>query len=142
MAKVSYALAIGSLMYVMICTTLDIAYAVEVVSKFMSNLSKQHYEVVKWMLRYLQGTTKKCLCFERGELKLQGYVDVDFANEIDNWKSTTWYVLTLGTIAISLISQLQKIVILSTIEVKYVAITEARKEMIWLQSLLAKLGFK
>ena len=129
-------------MYVMICTTLDIAYAVEVVSKFMSNLSKQHYEVVKWMLRYLQGTTKKCLCFERGELKLQGYVDVDFANEIDNWKSTTWYVLTLGTIAISLISQLQKIVILSTIEVKYVAITEARKEMIWLQSLLAKLGFK
>ena len=58
------------------------------------------------MLRYLQGTTKKCLCFERGELKLQGYVDVDFANEIDNWKSTTWYVLTLGTIAISLISQL------------------------------------
>ena len=142
MAKVSYALAIGSLMYVMICMTLDIAYAVEVVSKFMSNLSKQHYEVVKWMLRYLQGTTKKCLCFERGELKLQGYVDVDFANEIDNWKSTTWYVLTLGTIAISLISQLQKIVVLSTIEVKYVAITEARKEMIWLQSLLAKLGFK
>ena len=40
MAKVSYALAIGSLMYVMICMTLDIAYAVEVVSKFMSNLSK------------------------------------------------------------------------------------------------------
>ena len=118
MAKVSYALAIGSLMYVMICTTLDIAYAVEVVSKFKSNLSKQHYEVVKWMLRYLQGTIKKCLCFKRGELKLQGYVDVDFANEIDNWKSTTWYVLTLGTIAISLISQLQKIVVLSTIEVK------------------------
>ena len=49
---------------------------------------------------------------------MQGYVDVDFANEIDNWKSTTWYVLTLGTIAISLISQLQKIVVLSTIEVK------------------------
>ena len=142
MAKVTYALAIGSLMYVMICTTLDIAYAMEVVSIFMPNPSKQHYEAVKWMLRYLYGTTKKCLHFRRSELKLEGYVDVDFANEIDNWKSTIGYVFTLGTTAINWISQLQKIVILCTIKVKYVTITKVSKEMIWLQSLLAKLGFK
>ena len=123
MAKVTYALGIGILMYVMICTRLDIAYAMEVVSRFMPNPSKQHYEAVKWMLRYLQGTTKNCPCFRRGELKLQGYVDIDFSNEIDNWKSTIGYVFTLGTTDISWISQLQKIVVLSTIKVKYVAMT-------------------
>ena len=54
---------------------------------------------------------------------MQGYVDIDFSNEIDNWKSTIGYVFTLGTTAISWISQLQKIVVLSTIKVKYVAMT-------------------
>ena len=40
MSKVPYALAIGSLMYVMVCTRLDIAHVVGVVSRFMSRLGK------------------------------------------------------------------------------------------------------
>ncbi|RVW12442.1 Retrovirus-related Pol polyprotein from transposon TNT 1-94 [Vitis vinifera] len=36
MSKVPYASAIGSLMYVMVCTRPDIAHAVGVVSKFIS----------------------------------------------------------------------------------------------------------
>lgn len=39
-------------------------------------------------------------------------------------------------------SQIQKIVTLSTTEAEYVAMTEASKEMIWLQGLLTELGFK
>ena len=39
-------------------------------------------------------------------------------------------------------SQLQKIVALSTTEAEYVAITEASKEMVWLQSFLEELGKK
>ena len=42
----------------------------------------------------------------------------------------------------SWISQLQKIVALSTTEAEYVAITEASKEMIWLQRLMEELGKK
>ena len=37
MAKVPYALAIGSLMYAMLCTRLDITYDVSVISRFQSN---------------------------------------------------------------------------------------------------------
>ena len=40
MSKVPYALAIGNLMYVMVCTRLDIAHVVGVVSRFMSRLGK------------------------------------------------------------------------------------------------------
>ena len=40
MSKVPYALAIGNLMYVMVCTRLDIAHVVGVVSRFMSSLGK------------------------------------------------------------------------------------------------------
>ena len=42
MAKVSYASAIGSLIYAMVCTRPDIAHAMGAVSRFMSNPKKQH----------------------------------------------------------------------------------------------------
>ena len=38
MAKVPYAFVIGSLMYAMVCTKLDVAHAIGVVSRYMSNL--------------------------------------------------------------------------------------------------------
>jgi hypothetical protein len=70
MAKLSYVLAIGSLMYAMVCTRPNIAHAMGALSRFMLNPGKQHWEVVKWILRYLQGTTNISLYFRKSELKL------------------------------------------------------------------------
>ena len=81
-------------------------------------------------MRYLRGSSDTCLYFTSASLKLQGYVDADFAGDIDSINSTTGFVFTLGGTAISWASNLQKIVTLSTTEVEYVAATEARKEMI------------
>ncbi|KAL6310751.1 hypothetical protein AAG906_015088 [Vitis piasezkii] len=139
MSKVPYASAIGSLMYAMVCTRLDIAHAVGVVSRFMSRPRKQHWEAVKWILRYLKGSLDTCLCFTGASLKLQGYVDADFAGDIDSRKSTTGFVFILGGTTISWASNLQKIVTLSTIEAEYVAATEVGKEMIWLHGFLDEL---
>ena len=75
-------------------------------------------------------------------MKLQGYVDVDFASDIDSRKSITEFVFTLGGTAISWASNLQKIVTLSTTEAEYVAATETGKEMIWLYGFLDELGKK
>ena len=41
-SRVPYASVVGSLMYVMVCTRPDLAYTVSTVSRFMSNLGKQH----------------------------------------------------------------------------------------------------
>ena len=51
MSQVPYASALGSLMYVMVCTRPDSAYAVSTISQFMSNLGKQHWKTIKWVLR-------------------------------------------------------------------------------------------
>ncbi|WKA08531.1 hypothetical protein VitviT2T_026247 [Vitis vinifera] len=139
---VPYASVIGSLMYAMVCTRPDIAHAVGVVSRFMSRPGKQHWEAVKWILRYLKGSLDTCLCFTGASLKLQGYVDADFAGDIDSRKSTTGFVFTLGGTTISWTSNLQKIVTLSTTEAEYVAAIEAGKEMIWLHGFLDELGKK
>ena len=61
MMKVPYASVVGSLMYAMVCTRPDIGYAVGVVSRFMSNPGKEHWNAVKWILRYLKGTSNMCL---------------------------------------------------------------------------------
>ncbi|RVX13352.1 Retrovirus-related Pol polyprotein from transposon TNT 1-94 [Vitis vinifera] len=120
----------------------DIAHAVGVVIRFMSRPGKQHWEAVKWILRYLKGSLDTYLCFTGASLKLQGYIDADFAGNIDSRKSTTGFVFTLGGTTISWASNLQKIVTLSTIEAEYVAATKAGKEMIWLHGFLDELGKK
>ena len=53
MRIVPYVSAVGSLMYVMVCTRLDIAYVGGVVSRFLSNLGRLNWEAVKWIMRYL-----------------------------------------------------------------------------------------
>ncbi|KAL5826503.1 hypothetical protein ACOSQ3_018353 [Xanthoceras sorbifolium] len=111
MAKVPYASAIGSLIYAMVCTRPDIAQAVGAVSRYMNNPGKIHWEAVKWILRYIRGTTNKTLCFKGGDTTLTGYVDADLAGNVDIRKSTTWYVYTLGGTAVNWVSQLQNMLL-------------------------------
>lgn len=47
MSKIPYALVVGSLMYAMVCTRLDIAHAMGVVSRYMRNLGMEHWNAVK-----------------------------------------------------------------------------------------------
>ena len=76
MQKIPYASAVGSLMYAMVCIRPDIAHAVGVVSRFLSDPGKEHWAVVKWILRYLQGTSKMSLCFGKGEPILDGFTNL------------------------------------------------------------------
>jgi len=62
MSKVHYSSAVGNLMYAMVCTRPDIAHGVGVVSTYMNNPSKENWKAVKWILKYLRGTTTKALC--------------------------------------------------------------------------------
>jgi hypothetical protein len=142
MSRVPYSSAVGSLMYVMVCTRPDISNAVGIVSRYMNNPGKEHWEAVKWILRYLRGTTTHELCFGGSDTFLQGYVDSDMASDKDSRRSTTRYAFTIGGTTVSWISKLQKVVSLSTIEAEYVASTEMSKEMIWLQRFMEELGKK
>ncbi|KAL0313433.1 UNVERIFIED_CONTAM: Retrovirus-related Pol polyprotein from transposon TNT 1-94 [Sesamum radiatum] len=52
MDKVPYSNAIGSIMFLMVCTRPDIAYAISCLSRYMSNAGIPHWEALKWLLRY------------------------------------------------------------------------------------------
>ncbi|KAM1603271.1 hypothetical protein ACFX1Z_029893 [Malus domestica] len=51
MSYIPYASAIGSLMYAMICTRPDIAYAVSITSRYQSNPGSEHWTAVKTVLK-------------------------------------------------------------------------------------------
>ncbi|KAH9290734.1 hypothetical protein KI387_034851, partial [Taxus chinensis] len=84
MSKVPYSSAVGSLMYAMVCTRPDIAHAVGAVSRFMSDPSRDHWQAVKWILRYLRGTMETVLCYSGSDTTLCGYVDSDMAGDVDS----------------------------------------------------------
>ena len=132
MSRVQYASAVGSLMYAMVCTRPDLANAISTVSRFMSNSEKQHWEAVKWVLRYLRGTVRLGLVFQRlktGKPRLlQSYVDADYAGDLDQRRSTTGYVFTVAECVISWKAELQDIISLSMTEAEYMDAVEVSKE--------------
>ncbi|MCO5562998.1 hypothetical protein L7F22_016634 [Adiantum nelumboides] len=77
--KVPYSLIVGSLMYAMVSTRPDIAFAVGVVSMYMANPGKKHWEAVKHVLRYLKGSAIKCLRFGNSDPSIVGYTNSDYA---------------------------------------------------------------
>src|SRR5258708_1010143 len=58
MRSVPYLAAVGALMYLATTTQPDIAYTVGCLSRFNSNPSIAHWQVVKQVLHYLKGTAK------------------------------------------------------------------------------------
>ncbi|GKC35546.1 retrovirus-related pol polyprotein from transposon TNT 1-94 [Tanacetum coccineum] len=140
MSRVPYASAVGSLMFAMICTRPDIAHAVGVVSRYMAEPGREHWEAVKRILRYIKGTSDVALCYGESGLTVKGYVDSDYAGDLDGSKSTTGYVFTLSGGTVSWVSKLQSVVAMSTTEAEYVAAAQASKEAVWLKMLLEELG--
>ena len=47
MDNIPFSSAVGSLMYSMVCTRLDLTHAMSVVSGFMANLGKAHWNAIK-----------------------------------------------------------------------------------------------
>lgn len=67
-------------------------------------------------------------------MELQDYVDANLTGDTNSKKNTMGFVYTLSGTDVSWGSNLQKIVVLSSTEDKYVTVSKASNEMIWLQS--------
>ncbi|PKI41917.1 hypothetical protein CRG98_037667 [Punica granatum] len=142
MADIPYSSTVSSLMYSMVCTQPDIAHAVGVVSKYLSNPRKIHWKAMKWILRYPKGTSRLCLCFGNGKPILGGFTDADIAVDHDSKKSTSGYLFILARGAVTWQSKLHKCVALFMTEAKYIAANETEKEILWMKRFLQELGLK
>jgi hypothetical protein len=108
----------------------------------MHDSGKGHWQTVKWILWYIHGITNIGLKFEGDDRlgqNLVGYVDSDYAGDLDKRRSIAGYMFTLVKGPISWRSTLQSTVALSTTEAEYMTVTEAFKDAIWLHELIEDL---
>ncbi|XP_070682896.1 uncharacterized mitochondrial protein AtMg00810-like [Malus domestica] len=121
----------------------NIMYAVSLVRRFMEKPHSNYWEAAIRILRYIKGTIDYGIFYEANvPVKLIGYTDNDLAGSIDDCKSTSGYVFSLGSGMISWSSRKQPIVALSTTETEYIAAYLAGCHTVWLLGILESLMHK
>ncbi|CAA7014433.1 unnamed protein product [Microthlaspi erraticum] len=120
-------------------TSLDLAYSICVLSRYMQSPKEAHGVAMKQCLKYLRGTTSFALSFERSPTRvprLVGYSHSSHSVDPDNGKRTMGHVFYFGGSPISWCSQKQETVAHLSCEAEFMAGTEAARQAIWLQDLV------
>ena len=141
MSRVPYASAIGSIMYVMLCTRPDISYAWSVTRRYQANPGLEHWSVAKNILKYLRRTKDMFLVYGGdSELVISGYTDASFQTDPDDSRSKSGFVFILNGGAVNWKSSKQETVADSTTEAGYIAASNAAKEAVWIKKFISDLG--
>lgn len=81
MKGVPYSNGVDSIMYVMVCSRPDLAFAINSVCRYMANPGMSYWEKFKWILRYIRGSLKLGFMFKQQKEEdepLMWHVDLDF----------------------------------------------------------------
>ena len=113
-------------------------FAVSILSQFMRNPGREHWEAVKRVIRYLKGSADMGLTLGTADTRLEAYVDANWASQ-SHCHSMTGYIVYLHGSPIAWSARKQSIIALSTAEAEYIALTSVAREVLHLQSLLDEL---
>lgn len=104
-------------------TRTDICYIVNKVYQFMHASTDAYWIIVKCILHYLNAMTSHGLQITSSlTFSLHWFIDVDCDGSVDDCKSTSYYLVYLGTTPISWKFMKQKIIALSFTKTKYKAL--------------------
>ena len=140
MKAVPYSSIMGSLMYAQVCIHLDIAFVIDVLGRYLSDLDQSHWKVAKKVLRYLQGTKDLMLTYQcTSTLEVVGFSDFDYSGCMDDKKSTSGYIFMMlkGSVLWKCVKK--TLTTSSTMEAEYVACYEATCHAIWLWNFISAL---
>eukprot|EP00253_Pinus_taeda_P024351 PITA_24351 len=108
-----------------------------------ANPHESHWKAGKRILRYVRGKVQFGIHFSaEASPLLVGFTDSDWAGDPDDQKSTTGYVLTLGSGPITRACKKQSAISLSSTEAEYRVAVEASQEAPRLRHILSKFGFQ
>jgi hypothetical protein len=127
-----YRRIVGSLIYMTI-TRPNLNYAVGMVNQFMQTPQKPHLDAMKRILRYIKHTLRCGTFYEsKSQLQVHGYTDANWADNVSNRRSTSGFMFSFGSGAVSWSSKKQPTVALLSTEAKYRGVAIATCEVIWL----------
>ena len=134
-----YQRQIGSIMYLMTKTRPDLAYPIGLCARFMAKPGPEHFKALLKIWKYLSNTWNLSLTYQSDSQEVITYCDADWGGDITTRRSTTGYVTLYRGSTISWNSKLQHTVALSSCEAEFMALKEAIKEQLFIQSLLNEL---
>jgi hypothetical protein len=137
--RTRYQQVIGSLLYLMLGTRPDIAFAVTKMSQFASNPSEEHYQKALYICRYLVGTADYSLIYGKNDSGLIAFADADWGSDPHTRRSNTGYLVLIGGAAVSWNSRAQKTRALSSTEAEYMSLSDACRQLVWVHSLLSEM---
>jgi len=123
-----------------VTTRPDLSYTVNLLSHFAHNPGQAHWNVLKHALSYVKGTLDYGITyFRNSSLRLFGYVDSDYAGDVDGRKSMEGHMFFVGSGLVSWVSKRQETVALSTVEAEYMAFTRATQQALWLTKFMEEI---
>ena len=142
MRGVPYSEAIGSVLWPVVVSRPDAAYAVGILSQFIQNPGPAHWEALKRVISYLGSTKDLWLTFGgKIENQVEGYCDADWASQ-QHRHSISGFSFHFGQGSVSWSSKKQHVITLSSTEAEYIAQTHAAKEAIWLRNFVSEIQGK
>ncbi len=139
----NYKQAIGSLIYLVVSTRPDIAFAVSQLAKYASCPDSTHWTAFKHLLAYLKNTIHYKITYYTNDItNIVGYADASFACDPNDRTSISGYVFIINGGPVSWFSRKQGLTALSTVEAEYIALGEGIKENLFIQHLLTELQIK
>ena len=140
--KGQYQRLVGKLIYLS-HTRPDIAFAISVISQFMHNPKNSHLQSAYRVLKYLKATPSKGILYRRNEtLRLEGYIDADWAGAVLDKRSTSGYCTLLGGNLETWRSKKQTVVSRSSAESEFRSMALGICELLWLKIILEDLKVK
>ncbi|GKF58613.1 hypothetical protein Tco_0172150, partial [Tanacetum coccineum] len=133
-----YASAVGSIMYAVRCTRLNVAFAQNITSCFQQNSGELHWTVVKTILKYLRNTKNMFLVYgghSEAELRVDCYCDDGFEINKDDTKSQTRDIFVLNGGAVDWKSSKQSTTAMSPTEAEYIPALE----VVWIRKFISGL---
>jgi hypothetical protein len=138
MGDVPYQRGIGLLMYTATSICPDIAFPIAILSQFMHNPERIHWEAVKDVICYLKGMADLSLMLGGSANGLEAYVDADWALQ-PHRHSMSGYTVLLHNSPIAWSARKQSIIALSTAEAEYITLTVVMRKILYLQALIVEL---
>ena len=119
----------------------DIAFNVDVCSRFQSNSKVSHLNTVKKIIKYVGGTCNYGLFYSKeSNLSLAGFSDSNWAGNVDDRKSTTGGCFYVGANLVAWMSKKQNFVSWSTAEAEYIATGSCCLQLLWMKKVLIDYG--
>jgi len=127
---------IGTLMYLMLLTRPDIAFAIQWLAQAIAKPYPLHLTAAKKLLQYLKGTKRLAIRYKGPEksglsqaLQPIGYCDSDFAGDKRSSKSTFGYLFIVAQGPVSWKAKKSSTIALSTLEAELDSLNKAIREL-------------